>query len=68
MALTGTGAALGAAMKSAVHGLPEADKSNPDKVYKAMGEAIIAHIISNGVAATTTLGTAGATPLPGNIV
>lgn len=53
MALTGTGNALGAAMKNAVDALSEADKRNRLKVFEAMGTAIIAHFIANGAGAIT---------------
>jgi hypothetical protein len=59
MALTGTGAVLGAAMKSAVDGLTDEQKQDRDEVFKAMGEAIIAHIIANGVAAVFGVTTGG---------
>jgi hypothetical protein len=68
MPLTGTGDILGLAIKAAIHGLTDEQKQDPDTIFKAMGNAIIAHIIANGTGATVTLGTAGATPLPGNII
>lgn len=68
MPLLGTGAALGFAMKSAVDGLSDAQKADRDEVFKAMGEAIIGHILSNGVGAVQVpLATGGGPGLPGNL-
>ena len=44
MPLTGTGPALGIAIKSAIDSLSDADKKNRDKLYEEMGTAIINHI------------------------
>lgn len=51
MALTGTGDVLGAAIKSAIDSLSDEEKQNRDEIFKAIGEAIIAHIIANGIGA-----------------
>ncbi len=51
MALVGTGNALGDAMKAAIDGV--GDKDDREAVFQAMGTAIIAHFLSNGMAAVT---------------
>jgi len=57
MPLTGTGDALGAAIKSAIDG---ADPKDRDALFAAMGNAIIDHIVENGVGAIAFV--AGVTP------
>jgi len=76
MPLAGTGAVLGAAMKSAVDSLTDAQKADRDEVFKAMGEAVIAHITGpaglNAVAVTSvglvTAGVAVSGPGLGSLV
>ncbi len=73
MALAGTGDALGALLMSAVDAaVAGASEDNPPSrtdIYKAMGNAIITHIVANGTAAILTAGVQpGASALPGNIV
>lgn len=51
MALTGTGPALGVAMKAAIDALSDEDKRDRDKLFEEMGKAIIDHIIAKGTAA-----------------
>jgi hypothetical protein len=66
MPLTGTGDALGLALKVAVDAVP--DKTDRDEVFKAMGNAIVAHLILNGLAAVLVPGALGGGPgLPGNL-
>jgi len=48
MSLAGTGDALGDLIRSTIDALSTADKANRTKVFHAIGEAIIAHIIANG--------------------
>jgi len=64
MPLTGTGDVLGMAMKAQVDAVP--DKSVRDDVWKAMGRAVIAHVIANGANAitVTVASVAGVTPGP----
>lgn len=69
MALAGTGATLGAAMKSAVDALSDEQKQDRDEVFKVMGEAIIAHLLAVGVGAVTVPGATGGGPgLLGNLL
>jgi hypothetical protein len=65
MPLTGTGAVLGAAIKSAMDALSDEDRSNRDKLFEEMGKAIIDHIIANGAAAVSGVVTGGGV---GNII
>lgn len=73
MPLVGTGDALGAALLAAVDAAvagASAD-SPPDRtsIYKAMGNAIIAHILAHGTGAVITAGAQpGAAALPGNLL
>lgn len=56
MALAGTGDALGAAMQAAVDGaVAGGGEPNRAAVYKALGNAIIAHFLSNGTGAIAVL-------------
>lgn len=56
-----SGSVLGAAIKTAIDNLSDADKTNRDKLFEAMGVAIVAHIIANAevAVASVTLVTAG---------
>ncbi len=65
MPLTGTGPALGIAIKSAIDSLSDADKKDRDKLYEEMGTAIINHIIANGAAAVGSVVAGGGV---GNII
>ena len=65
MPLTGTGNVLGLAMKAAVDGLSDAQKKDRDEVFKAMGTAIIAHLIANGASAVAVVSVSGVTTGPG---
>ena len=54
MALTGTGNALGDAMQAAIDAV--VDKTDRQAVFRAMGTAIIAHVIANGSSAVAISG------------
>jgi nucleoid-associated protein YgaU len=56
MALTGTGNVLGDAVKAAIDAIPEDQRSDRTLVFRAMGTAIINHIIANGASAVQISG------------
>ncbi len=73
MALAGTGDVLGDACKAAVDGV--SDPTDRTEVFRALGNAIIDHIISNGTSAVTVVSVSGVTvgagvsgPGTGNLV
>lgn len=61
MPLTGTGDALGDAIRAAIDLLPESDRKDRDKVFRKIGDAIIAHLTGpagvNAVAVSGSNGT-----------
>lgn len=69
MPLTGTGPVLGAAILAAID---QAVAANPvttpvqrQQIWTAVGNAIINHIVANGVAAVLVPSVSGVTPGPG---
>jgi len=73
MALTGTGNVLGAALKAAVDQVVASATAaqqpvDRDAMFQAMGNAIIAHIIANGIGSIAVTGvTVGAGAAVGTI-
>ena len=72
MALAGTGDELGAAIMAGIDAAVSgaSDSNPPDRgvIFRAMGNAIINHILAHGTGAIITAGVqAGAAALPGNI-
>lgn len=75
MPLAGTGATLGSLIKSNIDALTDEQKKDRDELFRAMGEAIIAHILANGTGAVAVVSVAGVTtgagtsgPGTGNLV
>lgn len=54
MAIGGTGAALGSAMLAAIDSV--ADKKDRAALFQALGNAIVAHFVTNGVGAIAVIG------------
>lgn len=50
------GDVLGAAMKAAIDGVT--DKTDRDALFKALGDAVVAHLQAHAVVSTTVTGTA----------
>jgi hypothetical protein len=44
--ITGTGAVLGALIQSSIDSLSDEEKRDRQKLFKAMGDAIIAHLLA----------------------
>ncbi len=61
MPLTGTGPVLGVAIKGAIDSLTDEQKANRDELFRAMGEAIISHLLANGTAAVSVVSVTGVT-------
>lgn len=58
MPLAGTGDILGDAIRAAIDATP--DKTDRSAIFRAIGNAIVAHIIANGVVAVASV--TGVTP------
>lgn len=52
---------LGLAIKTAVHAAAAANPGDADAMFKAMGNAIVAHIEANAVVAVTVTSVSGVT-------
>ena len=61
MALNGD--ILGTQIQAAIDSLSDTDKQDRDKLFKAMGGAIVAHIQANGQISTVVTGTLPAGPV-----